>query len=220
VYALSRMPKKKIRTHDLTSRQKEILEVLARAARRGETLSVRDIAEALGVRSPATVYQHLRALVRKGYVAKTGRSRRYRPLKLPPGGSGIPVVGVVQAGAPFESQEGWLGELPIERDALDVRGEVVALQVRGDSMVEAGIYDGDFVLIRRQSTVAHGDIAAVLVNGEGTLKRVHLGGRRVRLTPANSRFPPIVLRKNDDVRIYGKLVGVIHGDFRLRFPQV
>jgi len=195
----------------LTERQRQILNLMARGARQGMSLSVRDLADHLGLRSPATVYVHLQALVRNGYVEQTGRSRRYRLVKPP----GIVVAGVIQAGEPFESQEGPLGELALDPNALSVRGNIVALKVVGDSMIDAGIFDGDYVLIRRQPRVENGEIAAVLVNGAGTLKRVQRTRKKVALKPENARFEPIVLDQNDDVRIYGKLVGVLRGNFRV-----
>jgi len=197
----------------LTERGKEILNLLTEAARQGMGLSVRDLCEALRLRSPATVYAHLTALAREGYVSQVGRSRRYRVLHPP----GIPIAGRIQAGAPIESpEETPLGELLLEPSAFAARGEIVALKVAGDSMRRAGILDGDYVIVRRQQRVENGEIAAVLVDGAGTLKRVHAGGNRVVLKPENARFAPLVLDDRSDVRIYGKFVAVLRGDLRVR----
>lgn len=197
----------------LTERRKEILGLLTDAARQGMGLSVRDLCEALHLRSPATVYVHLSALARDGYVSQVGRSRRYRVL-CPPG---IPIAGRIQAGAPIENpQQGPEGELLVEPSAFAGRGDFVALKVVGDSMCRAGIFDGDYVIVRRQQRVENGEIAAVLVNGGGTLKRVHARGNRVVLKPESSRFAPITLDDRSDVRIYGKLVAVLRGDLRTR----
>ncbi len=197
----------------LTERRKEILDLLTEAARQGMGLSVRDLCETLHLRSPATVYMHLTALARDGYVSQVGRSRRYRVL-CPPG---IPIAGRIQAGAPIESpDETPRGELLMEPSAFAARGDIVALKVVGDSMCQAGIFDGDYVIVRRQQRVENGEIAAVLVDGGGTLKRVHVRGNRVVLKPENSRFEPVTLDDRSDVRIYGKLVAVLRGDLRTR----
>ena len=179
----------------ITQRQRQILELLARSARRGASLSIRDIGDQLGLRSPATVYQHLRVLARHGLVERAGRSRRYRPVARVVRNPGIPIAGVIQAGAPIESEEGPLGELAIDPESLTLRGDIVALKVKGDSMINAGIFDGDYVIIRRQPRVENGEIAAVLVNGAGTLKRVHVGRKRVELRPDNARFQAIALTR-------------------------
>ncbi len=197
----------------LTARRKQILDILSAAARQGVSMSVRDLCEALHLRSPATVYVHLTALARDGYVTQVGRSRRYRVLKPP----GLPIAGRIQAGAPIESpDEGQAGEIAIEPASFAARGDLVALKVRGDSMVQADILDGDYVVIRRQQRVENGEIAAVLVDGGGTLKRVHMRGSRVELKPENARFAPLTLDPKSDVRIYGKLIAVLRGDFRIR----
>jgi repressor LexA len=157
------------------------------------------------------VYAHLQALVRKGFIEQTGRSRRYRPLRTP----GITIAGRIQAGCPIESEEGSLGELVIDTAAFTGGGTIVALRVVGDSMIGAGIFDGDYVVVRRQPRVENGEIAAVLVNGAGTLKRVHVGRGRVVLRPDNERFEPIAPDKRDDVRVYGKLVAVLRGGLKI-----
>ncbi len=195
----------------LSKRQRDVLNLMVRNARRGVSLSVRDICDQLGVRSPATVYQHLQALIKKGYVEQSGRARRYRAVRTP----GIPIAGRIQAGSPIESDEGPLGELALDPSALATRGDVVALKVVGDSMVDAGIFDGDYVVVRRQPRVESGEIAAVLINGAGTLKRVKVGRGRVVLRPENARYEPITLSRKDDVRVYGKLVAVLRGGLKV-----
>ncbi len=100
--------------------------------------------------------------------------------------------------------------LPFPARSFARSGKVVALRIEGHSMTEAGIMDGDYVIIRRQPRVENGEIAAVSLAGEGTLKRWRIKGRRVRLEPANARFSDIPLgRGRGEVRIFGKLVGVV-----------
>jgi repressor LexA len=112
-------------------------------------------------------------------------------------------------------------ELPIDPRMFVESGEVFALRVEGDSMINAGILDGDYVIIRRQDTVEEGDIAAVIINGEGTLKRWHSRSadgtmQHVRLEPANERFDPIEITEDDakEIMVFGKYVGLVRGNLR------
>jgi repressor LexA len=179
---------------------------------------------------------HLQTLEAAGFIEMSGKSRGIRLRK----DLGVPIVGRIAAGQPIESPE-----LPETHGAEDIEsygfeeipvdpnlfapgaapGDIVALRIHGDSMVEAGILDGDLAIIRRQQSVEDGDIAAVLIDGEGTLKRWQAQGARgrnpglksgvdertLRLDPANQAFDPIVIRAGDhrDVRVFGKYVGLI-----------
>lgn len=170
----------------------------------------------------------------------------------------VPLVGVIAAGRPFESYaDGFLDfddgfspdletnlersqrqdqrpdavqghAIPIDPRLFAESGELLALRVEGDSMVNAGILDGDYVIIRRQNTVEEGDIAAVIINGEGTLKRWHVRSRKVngedaagkkiiQLAPANERFDPIEITEDDakDILVFGKYVGLVRGRLQL-----
>jgi len=165
----------------------------------------------------------------------------------------VPLVGVIAAGRPFESyadgfldgfDESFSPDLETESDSqesnsvqaghaipIDPRlfaqsGELLALRIEGDSMVNAGILDGDYVIIRRQNTVEDGDIAAVIINGEGTLKRWHVRSRRangedaekiIQLAPANERFDPIEITEDEakDILVFGKYVGLVRGNLQL-----
>ncbi len=213
----------------LTEKQRQILEAIIELVRRGEVPTVREIGAMVGLRSSATVQKHLENLREAGYLEVTGKSRGVRLRR----GVGIPVVGRIAAGEPIESHDAGdadaddefrlfgFEEVPVDPGVFNsgtAPGELVALRVRGDSMVGAGILDGDLVIIRRQPTVEEGEIAAVLVDGEGTLKRWQRcrgrGGRgaaRVRLRPENDRFEPIEISESGhrDVRVYGKYVGLI-----------
>lgn len=219
----------------LTKSQRLILDAIIFLSRRGDTPTVREIGVLVGRRSPATVQKHLTALEAAGVIEMTGKSRGIRPIK----GTGIPIVGRIAAGEPLETPDMYaenavdddslrlfgFEELPIDPGVFlsgTVPGDVVALRVAGDSMVDAGILDGDMVIIRRQPAVEEGQIAAVLVDGAGTLKRWHVQtaeasprersrAESVRLTPENRRFEPIEIRQGDhqDVRVFGRYIGLI-----------
>ncbi|MBN1418268.1 MAG: repressor LexA [Planctomycetes bacterium] len=196
----------------MAPRDREIFRAIVDACRDGEPPTVREIGRRVGLRSPSTVIRHLRALAREGLIEITGRSRGVRVLR----GLGIPVVGTIAAGAPIETWPEPSGELRLDPRLFESSGDVVALRVVGDSMVEAGILDGDYAIIRRQPEVEDGEIAAVTVDGEGTLKRFCRGPERtVRLVAANRRFPPIHVSGNRDLRVFGKYVGLIRGSLPL-----
>jgi repressor LexA len=110
--------------------------------------------------------------------------------------------------------------ITIDPHLFSESGELIALRIEGDSMINAGILDGDYAIIRRQNTVEDGEIAAVIINGEGTLKRwegIRSGRRRITLHPANERFEPIVIDEEDakDVLVFGKYVGLVRGNLRI-----
>ena len=220
-----------------TKKQQQILEALVYLSNRGESPTVREVAKLVGLSSPATVQKHLKMLEAEGHIEMSGKSRGIRLVK----GFGIPVVGRVAAGEPLENPEyaeseedddprGAPGLRGFPEVAVDPRvfhgsaqpGELVALSVEGDSMVDAGVLDGDLVVIRRQPTVEEGEIAAVTIDGAGTLKRWSRPTKRgqskrrapVRLLPANERFEPIVIREADhqEVRVFGKYLGLIRGE--------
>lgn len=211
----------------LTSKQQQILDAILFLQSRGDNPTVREIAQLVGLNAPATVHKHLRALEEAGIIERTGKSRGIRVIR----GSGIPVVGQIAAGQPLENFDletedvdplmpgsANFPELDLE-PGLFLRGaspgELVALEVRGESMIEAGILDGDHVIIRRQPTVEEGQIAAVTVDGAGTLKRWSQGSeksrRSVKLSPANEKFEPLVVDEDEakDVRVLGRYLGLI-----------
>ncbi len=218
----------------LTRKQREILDVLTYLNRKGEFPSVRELGSHVNLSSTATVHKHLKALERGEYVESLGHARGYRVVK----GIGIPLVGSIAAGEPLENLEAphsdpddemhgfrRFPEISIDPNLFHPGAapeELVALRIEGESMVDAGIFDGDIVVIRCQPTVEEGEIAAVTVDGEGTLKRWSLrnsdrsGARRttVRLSPANDRFEPICIDEDagKSVRVLGKYIGLIRGE--------
>lgn len=194
----------------LTRKQSEVLETARRLeARRGYTPSVRELAREVGV-TAATVQEHLVALERKGYVRRTGSAFGLRLLapEEPRPDSGecllVPVRGTIAAGRPIEALEEYEEAVPVPRRL--VRGECYFLRVRGDSMRDDAILDGDLVLVRRQESVENGEIAvALLPDGSATLKRVYRERGRFRLQPANDAHAPIFVRT---LTIQGRVVSV------------
>jgi len=234
-----------------TKKQRQIYEALLFLREKGEIPTVREIGALVGLNSPATVLKHLKALERDGLITMSGKSRGIRPTEagaaafagdpaemsdprpkgVSPASAGIPVVGRIAAGRPIEAvaeadpsgaEASRFPELSIDRMLFVDSGELMALRVAGDSMIEAGILDGDFVIIRRQPTVEEGEIAAVDIDGDVTLQRwsasSSLGGAPlIRLIPANERFQPIRISESDrkQVRVLGKYIGLVSGDIHL-----
>lgn len=204
---------------DLTARQREVLEFMRGfGERHGVPPTVREIGEKFRF-TPRAAFDHLRALERKGMLERriTGK-RASRTLVLPAQkGSrrvetaGIPVVGRIAAGAPITAVEHHEDTIPLRPDWLGAAGqEVFALRVRGDSMIDAHIVDGDLVLVRKQDTAAGGDIVVALLEGEATVKRFGREGGAVVLRPEHPTLKPIVVESgHGDFRILGKVVGVV-----------
>jgi len=203
---------------DLTDKQRRVLALIQRSVRRtGESPTYREIAKALGVDVRAA-YQHVRALERKGCLERTGRGKRggihLAPEHQPP--VGVPVVGRVAAGTPILAEENIEEHVDLEREfglgrhagggKLDGADDLFLLRVRGDSMTGAGILDGDMVLVRRQPTVRDGEIAAVVIGDEATVKRVRFRKDGIVLEPANPKYRPMVFGEGDEVRVAGQVV--------------
>lgn len=205
----------------LTQKQQAILDFIrAERARRGFPPTLREIGEHFGLRSTGSVRDHLRALERKGYIVRRPylsrgivlradlRDARPRRSRSRPSWA-IPLLGEVAAGAPTLAVESYDETLPID-PALFGGGELFALRVTGDSMIDAGILDGDYALVHRQATVENGEIVAVLLDDEATVKRLFHERRRVRLQPENETMDPIILTPRDArLRILGKVVGIL-----------
>jgi repressor LexA len=192
--------------------------------RHGVPPTVREIGDKFKV-TPRAAFDHLRALERKGMLQRRhSAGRTSRALTLTESGAvagfrAVPVLGRVAAGTPLLAAENREGELPFASTALPNGGEdVFALRVRGDSMIEAHICDGDLVLVRRQETAQSNDIVVAMVaseatgEGEATVKRYLRDGARVVLKPENPTMSPIVLDpKERELRILGKVIGLLRG---------
>jgi len=196
----------------LYKRQKQILDFIKkRIDRNGYAPTLTEIAEFLDLSSLATVHEHLKALEKKDLI------RRYkgavRGIELLNGDVGfgqkmeLPVLGFIAAGQPIEPYTDPDATIMVGADMLPSKGKSYVLQVKGDSMIEEGILDGDYVVIKEQQMVNDGDIVvAILENGFATLKRFFRESNRVRLQPANSSMSPIYATK---VTIKGKVVGIV-----------
>ena len=195
----------------LTARQKEIYEFIRDyIARKGEAPTYQEIGRALRIRSTNAVAKHLKTLETKGYLQSPWGNRK-RALTLAEHGSPsltLPLLGTVAAGKPIEPIEG-SEKIEIPRSLLG-GGENFALKVRGDSMIDDGIRDGDVVIVKRQATAANGQTVVALVDGEATVKRFYRHGRRVELRPANPALTPVFLEEGAaECEIRGVVIGLI-----------
>lgn len=174
----------------------------------------REIADALDFRSPNSVTQNIKALMKKGYLVKSGENEYDLPShladELQSDASGIPVRGVIAAGYLQEAVEANLGRITLETLFPGIN-RMFALRVSGMSMKDAGIYDGDFVLLA-DDDLRDGDIGAVLYNGETSLKKVFFDRNGLRLEPANDQYRDIRIEPDifEEVRILGKYVGHVN----------
>lgn len=198
---------------DLTKRQQQILDVVERHVdKHGYPPTVREIGNAVGLASSSTVHAHLQALETRGALRRDPSkpraldlAHRVRPDRNMAGIRMLPLVGSIAAGTPILAEQNVEEELPVP-EILTASGDNFLLRVRGESMIDAGILDGDYVVVRRQDDCAEREIVAALVDGsEATVKRLdHVDGR-VRLSPENTALEPFF---PDDVQVMGKVVGV------------
>ncbi|MBI5267268.1 MAG: transcriptional repressor LexA [candidate division Zixibacteria bacterium] len=196
----------------LTDRQRKILEYIERRITEDrQPPTIREIGSQFGITSTNGVRSHLEVLIRKGYLKKEGFVSR--GLELTRGLAGsvrhIPLVGAVPAGSPIDAAENVESEFALDKGFLP-GGETFSLRVKGDSMHDAGILDGDFVLVLKQDTARSGDIVVAIINGEATVKRYFPEGGRIRLQPENDQYQPIVVeKKSGEFRLAGKVIGLL-----------
>ncbi len=161
---------------------------------------------------------HLKALIRKGYVERVGRPGRPRSLRLTERATAglesttvtsVPVLGRIAAGVPLLAEENYEGSIRVDQGMLPQGGKVFALVVTGDSMIEDGIFDGDTLFVRQKNSARDGEIAVVMVDGDATVKRLYREGPQLRLQPANAAMEPIYVDADSgDVDVIGVAVGV------------
>lgn len=198
----------------LTARQREALDFITHCLdERGYPPTLREIGEHMGIRSTNGVNDHLKALERKGYLVREElKSRALRPVDFDDAKVTIPILGRVAAGTPILATESSDDRVIVDRFFLGAHSarEVFGLIVRGDSMIEDGIYDGDYIFVRKQSTADNGEIVVVMIEGEATCKRYYLEADRIRLQPANETMAPIYVHRSEfrSIDILGKVVGV------------
>lgn len=196
---------------ELTTRQAEILNYIQQYIReQGYPPSVRDIGKAVGLSSSSTVHGHLSQLERKGYIRRDPSKPRAleildnnlafenRPTIY------VPLIGRITAGEPIFATENYEDLLPLPQDFVR-HNNVFMLSVVGNSMVDAGILDGDFVIVKQQNTAENGDIVAALLNDEATIKRFYKEKEYIRLQPENASYAPIFSR---EITILGKVIGL------------
>lgn len=200
----------------LTHRQQQALDFIATCLdQRGYPPTLREIGEHMGIRSTNGVNDHLKALERKGYLVREElKSRALRPVDLPETKqrTEIPILGRVAAGQPILADENVVDRVVIDRFFLGAANsrDVFGLVVHGESMIDDGIHDGDYIFVRKQSTAERGEIVVVMVEGEATVKRIFPEGERIRLQPANATMRPLYVNRVDfrAVDILGKVIGV------------
>lgn len=190
---------------NLTDKQREVLDFIAATVmERSYPPSVREICAGVGIRSTATVHSYLKDLAEMGYLNKD--ERKTRALSI---GSEnfrrVPILGKVTAGQPITAIENIEGYIPY--DAAPSDDNFFALNVQGQSMINAGIFDGDVIIVRQQPTAMNGDIVVALLSDEATVKRLKIedNGKKITLVPENPAFNPI---EANDCTLMGKVVAV------------
>ncbi len=201
---------------DLSERQREIYEYIRKEVqKKGYPPSVREIGEAVGLSSSSSVHAQLEKLEQLGYLRRD--PTKPRAIEILGSDSGwdnfkfkdlvnVPVVGTVTAGEPILAEQNIQDYFTLPRDFTN-SSEVFMLRVRGDSMIDAGIHDGDMVIVNQDSSAKNGDIVVALLGGEeATVKRFFKEQRNIRLQPENEKYEPIL---SDEVEILGRVVGLV-----------
>lgn len=193
---------------DLTDRQSEILAFIKDfALEHGYPPTIPEIQKEFGIKSPNGVNNHIKALTRKGFIRR--ESSRARALDIKGIRDGIPILGRIAAGAPILAEEN-LEEHFTMNDLYRGNDDVYMLRVRGNSMINAGIFNDDLVLVRIQQSVEQGQIGVAIIDNEATVKRIFSDGNIIKLVPENDSMRPItVLQTDPNFRIGGKVIGVI-----------
>ena len=196
----------------LTDRQRQVLDFISASIRkRGYPPTLREIGSHFGIRSTNGVNDHLRALEKKGFLHREDlKSRALRPIFTEDDFVDVPVLGKVAAGQPMLAVQNYEDTVKIDRFFIGQNREVFALRVKGDSMIEAGIFDGDYVFIRKQLQATSGEIVVAMIGDEATVKRYYPEGDTIRFQPANAAMSPIIVRKRDfrSVNLLGVVIGV------------
>ncbi len=207
---------------ELTESQQKIYDFLVEKSSDGIPPTVREICEGTGFKSTSSVHAHLKTLENMGYITRRAGLTRAIAIKrdntntnskestLPKNANtgntvAVPIVGTVRAGAPLYAFEDCLGTVTVDESAAHGR-ELFALRVKGDSMINAGILEGDVAVFAQQPVAENGEIVAALIDDEATVKRLYVEDGHVRLQPENPAYEPIV---SDNVQILGKVVTLV-----------
>jgi repressor LexA len=197
---------------DLTDRQREVLDFISGSIHKcGYPPTLREIGSHFGIRSTNGVNDHLRALEKKGYLQREDlKSRALRPLMSTEQTVDVPILGKVAAGQPLLAVRNYEDTVKVDRFFIGQNREVFALRVKGESMIDAGILDGDYVFVRKQLQADSGEVVVVMIGDEATVKRYYPEGDSIRFQPANPSVEPIIVRKRDfrSVNLLGVVIGV------------
>lgn len=197
---------------DLTARQRQVYDyVRERINQAAQPPTIREIGDRFGISSTNGVRSILNALIKKGYLEKSPAvARGIRLIKDTLSSAiSLAVVGEVPAGQPLTAEENVTSRIVVDQSFLP-GGELFSLRVRGDSMKNAGIFDGDFVLVRRQTAADSGEIVVAVIGDEATVKRFFPERKRIRLEPENEAYGPIIVERNTPgFYIAGKVVGLL-----------
>lgn len=205
----------------LTRRQEGVLKFLIDYVDRvGYPPSIREIGKHFDIGSLRGVTVHLDALARKGYIQRSNTPRSIRIVnpkpEQPSNARMLPLLGTIAAGEPIEAQEHVEALIPVPSEMVHNIENAFLLRVRGDSMSGEGILPRDLVVVKPQETAEHGDLVAVLLGDEATVKRIHFDRDAVRLVPSNQAYEPIVVDR-EDARIVGRVVGLIRDYYGMAF---
>lgn len=206
---------------NLTPRQAAVLEFIKRVwDEKGYSPSVREICDGVGLKSTSTVHNHLKTLEELGYIRRN--DSKQRAIELVDDGTvnddgyfsgiankeiaGVPLIGSIAAGQPLFAEEQIEDVYPLPLDFLNSNNQLFMLRVRGESMIEAGILNGDLIIVEKTSTVRNGEIAAVLLDDSATVKYFYKEPNYIRLEPANANMSSIIAF---DVQVLGRVIGLL-----------
>lgn len=193
----------------LNERAREIHSFIQRFRReKGSAPTIREIGQQFGISSTNGVRYYLNLLEKEGYIRRTGGISRGIGPSTDTAPSGIPVLGRVAAGQPIVAEENWSGSLELA-DMFGQTEHLFALHVRGDSMIDAGILQDDYVIVQKQDTARAGEIVVACLDEEATVKYYQPRKDRVELVAANEKYAPIVVTEDSDFRILGVVRGVV-----------
>ncbi|MBI5729559.1 MAG: transcriptional repressor LexA [Ignavibacteriales bacterium] len=203
---------------ELTDRQQEILDFIQEyISIKGFPPTFREIAKHFNMASTFGVKRHIDALVKKGFLSNESKTSRTlsilsdglnRSKQIFDNIIGIPIVGRVAAGQPILAEENIEGNLLLDTAMVKAKTECFGLKVRGDSMINAGIFEGDLVIVSPQQNAVNGDIVVALLHDEATMKRFIVNENIIYLMPENERYQPIEVNQREDFSIIGKVIGV------------
>ena len=204
---------------ELTKRQEEVLEFIkTHIEKLGFPPTISEIQKEFSFKSPNAVQEHVKALVRKGQIRRN--PNQWRGLELvvtaktkneapPPSTVAVPLIGRVAAGSPILAEENIEGMISVDHSLVHRATKLFALHVHGDSMIKAGIYDGDIVIAQQKSVAENGDIVIALLGNEATVKKYYRKNKVIILHPENDTMRPIKVADREDFRILGRVVATL-----------